>query len=740
MKEKELRELFMDLSLEEKVGQMVQVTGAFLEEGAVITGPAADAGLTPADCRLAGSVLGIAGAGRLREVQGKYMESHPHHIPLLMMADVIHGYRTIFPIPLGVAASFDPEAAEKAMRAAAAEASAAGLHVTFSPMTDLVRDPRWGRVLESFGESPWLSARLAQAFVRGYQGEGNRLSQPGNLAACDKHFVGYGAPVGGREYNHSELSEHTLREYYLPPKIAAIQAGSACVMPSFQSLNGSPCTASPKIVRDMLRGELGFSGVTISDWGAVGELTAHGVAEDAAEAAKLAVNAGVDIDMMSVCYARELAGLVRSGQVKERLVDEAVWRILCLKNSLGLFEDPFHGASPEEEKRLVLSPGHLTLARELAAKSLVLLENRDHLLPLSPDKRTAFAGPYVDSRDTCGSWAIFQNGDDTVTLRRGVLDFLGARGENASFSEGCAVMENAVLLGFGREERFGQRRDRESVMEAAVKAAAEADCAVLALGEHTLQSGEAASRSRLSLPDCQMELLRRVAAVNDRVVAVIYSGRPLVLTEVRKYAKAMVFAFLPGTMGGAALADVLYGKVSPSGRLPMSFPRNEGQIPVYHNEFSTGRPYKADGAEQKFVSRYLDVENSPLYSFGYGLSYGEFAYSPVRLTADRLRPGGKITASVTVKNVGATAARETVQLYIRDEKGSTVRPVRELKALRTVELLPGESRQAEFEIREEMLRIWDSEMKFRVEPGKFTVYIGHDSGTENGAEFQFFAD
>lgn len=732
MREEELRSLLRSMSLEEKIGQMVQVSGGFLEEGAVITGPAAEAGLTEQDCRLAGSVLGISGADRLKRIQERYMEQHPHHIPLLMMADVIHGYRTVFPIPLALGAGFRPDLVRKAARAAAEEASAAGLHVTFAPMTDLVRDPRWGRVLESNGESPWLDSAMAEAFVKGCQGEDGDLSRPDRLAACDKHFAGYGAPVGGREYNHSELSEHTLREYYLPPKIAAIRAGCACVMPAFQSLNGVPCTASRRLLRDLLREELGFEGVTVSDWSAVGELVNHGTAEDNREAAKLALEAGVDIDMMSVCYARELKGLAESGEVKEVQIDQAVFRILSLKNRLGLFEDPFRGMGEEEEKRRILTPEHRKLARELVAECSILLKN-DGVLPLDPEKATVFAGPYVESRDTCGSWAIFQDPEDTVSLRQGVEE--SGLGGKAGFYPGCHILENTTVLGFGRTEVFGEEPDREMLLEEAVKAAARADQVVVALGEHTLQSGEAASRGDLTLPAHQMELLRRICRVNSHVTAVIYSGRPLDLSEVSRLAQGVLAVFLPGTMGGAGIADMLYGRVSPAGRVSMSFPRCAAQIPVYHNEFSTGRPCKPGMEDQKFVSRYLDMPNTPLYPFGFGLSYGTFSYSPVRLSKDRMKPGETLTASVTVTNRGKMAGKEKVQLYLHDEKASTVRPGKELKGVCCLFLGPGEQGEAVFEIDEELLKIWDRNMEYRAEPGWFTVFAGPDSSTENKARF-----
>ena len=732
---KDLKALMDSMSLEEKVGQMVQVSGGFLEEGAVITGPAADVGLTTEDCLLAGSILGVAGAKRLRSIQDRYMERHPHHIPLLMMSDVIHGFKTVFPIPLALGATFNPELVERDMEIAAREAAAAGLHVSFSPMTDLVRDPRWGRVYESYGESPYLNSVMAKAYVRGYQGEDNDLSKEGRISACDKHFVGYGAPVGGREYNHSEISEHSIREYYLPAKIAAIKAGSACVMPAFQSLNGEPCSASEKIVRGLLRDELKFEGVTISDWSAVGELVNHGVAENNREAAKLAVKAGIDIDLMSVCYIRELKGLVESGEVEERLVDEAVWRILMLKNRLGLFEDPYHGAGEDAERKYILAPKHKDMAEETVAEALVLLKNEDDILPLKREEKVVFIGPYIDSRDTCGSWAIFQDENDTISFKEG-MEQKGYT-ENAEFLKGCEILENSTVLGFGRQETFGLRPDREELMDEAVKAAAKADKAVFLLGEHTLQSGEASSRGDITVPHHQLELLKRVYEVNKNIAVVFYMGRPLVLTEPEKYAKAMIAAFLPGTMGGTGIADVLYGVRTPGGRVPMSFPESVGQIPVYHNEFSTGRPYRKDGAEQKYVSRYLDVPNEPLYPFGYGLGYGKVEYSKVRLSAEHMKKGETIEATVSVKNIGKMEASEKVQLYIHDEKASTVRPVRELKGIMPVRLLPGEEKEVSFTIDEEMLKIIDVNMEFKAEPGRFTVYIGADSRTDNSAGFEF---
>lgn len=722
MREEKLLELLGEMSLEEKIGQMVQLTGDFFEAGSVITGPAAKLGLSEENVRLAGSVLGIAGAKRLKRIQKAYMERHPHGIPLLFMADVINGFRTVFPVPLAMGATFSPKLAKEASAAAAREATAAGLHVTFSPMADLVRDARWGRVMESTGEDPYLNGRFAAALVEGYRENG--------LSACVKHFAGYGAPVAGREYNHAELSMQTLREFHFPAYEAAVRAGCELVMPAFNTLNGVPCTSDHWLLSDVLKGEMGFDGVVISDWNAVGELTGHRTAKDLRQAAEEAVLAGVDIDMMSMAYAVYLKDLVLSGRVPEERIDQAAFKVLRLKNSKGLFEHPWPD-SEEKESAVFLCGPHRKLAVRMAEESAVLLKN-DGLLPLSnPSKTVAFIGPYLDSPDTYGAWAVFQDRNDTVTVSQAVRQ--SGHFPNALFAKGCDMLENATVYGFGKREVFGfDEKRRETLFREAEEMAAKADAAVLFLGEHMLQSGEAASRGEIGIPDVQLELFSRVRAVNKNTAVVVFSGRPLDLRQVSAGAKALLAVFMPGTMGGTAIVHLLSGEAAPSGRLPMSFPYSVGQVPVFYNETSTGRPYEKNGTEPKFVSKYIDIPNEPLYPFGYGLSYTEFSYSPMRL---KETAPNEFLAEATVTNTGAVGAKEVVQLYIRDEAASTTRPVRELKGFEKIWLEPGESRTVGFSITPDMLRICDRDGQFRWEPGAFTAYIGHDSRTENGAEF-----
>ncbi len=718
MEQDKLIALLNDMTLEEKIDQMLQVSGMFYTDDGVLTGPANTAGYTEEEIRLAGSVLGTVGAGQLKMIQREYMERHPHHIPLIFMADIINGFRTVFPIPLAQGCTFDPELVEECAAAAARESAAAGLHLTFSPMADLVRDARWGRVMESTGEDAWLNGCFARAMVEGYQGRSG-LREKGRIAACVKHFAGYGAPTAGRDYNTVELSERTLRDDYLPAYREAIDAGAATVMTSFNTLDRVPSSANRRLMRDILRGEMGFEGVLISDWAAIEELCSHGVARDKEEAARLALEAGVDIDMMTNCYCKHLKELVESGAVSGALIDEAVLRILKLKNDLGLFENPYKDADEQEEKVLALCDAHRRTARRMAAESFVLLKN-DGILPLAGE-RTAFIGPYVANAEVYGAWSMFGTPETTVSIEQGVKN----RGCGQTyFAEGCMLSADP-----GRSEEAAGKLLRE-----AVELAKKADRVVLALGEHRLQSGEAASRADITLPDCQMELFRQVCAVNKNVVAVIFSGRPLDIREISRQAAAVLAVWMPGTEGGNAIADVLFGDVNPSGRLSMSFPYSVGQVPIFYGQFRTGRPY-IEGTEQKYVSRYLDIPNRPLYPFGYGLSYTTFAIGPVQLSAQQMRRTDRLRVTVTVKNTGTVSGSEVVQMYLADVNGSVARPVRELRGFCKVRLEPGEEREVCFEITEEMLRFHDIHMDYVSEPGAFHVFVGDSSETENGAAF-----
>lgn len=737
MTDQELYQLLEDMSLQEKIDQLLQLTADFYGKTNrdVVTGPAAQLGISVEDIDLAGSVLNGTGAKALMQIQDTYMAKHPHHIPLLFMMDVIHGYRTIFPAPIAQGASFDPDMSQKAAAVAAREASAAGIHVVFSPMVDLVRDPRWGRVMESTGEDPYLNSRFAAAQIHGFQGDD--MKEEGKVCGCIKHFAGYGGAEAGREYNTVQISEHAFREYYLPSYGAGVKAGAGMVMTSFNTVNDIPATVNQKLMRQILRDEMGFTGVLISDYSAILETIAHGVSADEADAAHKALRAGVDIDMMTGCYAGELAALVKAGTVPETLIDESVLRILQLKNQLGLFEHPHKDADPEKEARHILCPEHRALAREAAASSCVLLKN-DGVLPIRPSQKIAFIGPYIDNYEICSSWAVTGHQEDSVTIRQAAKELLPDA--DFTFCHGVSLLpRNYVFSGFAepnRAEEFYSDvfSDPEKALADAVAAAKEADTVVLCLGEHYLQTGEATSRTELSLSTNQMELFRAVKAVNPHVAVVLFNGRPLLLDEFSRDAAAILEVWMPGTEGGHAILDLLTGAKNPSGKLPMTFPRNMGQIPIYYNHFSTGRPLQTNDP-QRFVSKYTDTPNTPLFPFGYGLSYTDFSYSEVTLSSDSFTSGEAITASVQLKNTGACTGTEVVQLYIQDVTASTVRPVRELKGFVRITLAPGEQQTVSFQISEAELAFHRADGSYGTEPGAFQVWIGGSSATENGAGF-----
>ena len=729
MKEAALRKLLNDLSMAEKIGQLVQLPGYFQNEGAV-TGPAEDMGLTQDALRLAGSYLSIIGADKIRKLQTEFMAQHPHHIPLLFMADIINGYRTVFPIPLAQGCTFDPDLVKEGAAIAAREAAASGIQVTFSPMADLVRDARWGRVMESTGEDPYLNGQMAAAMVRGYQG--NSLQEKGNIAACLKHFAGYGAPEGGRDYNNVELSPRTLREDYLPAYQAAVDAGCEVVMTSFNTLDRIPSAANEWLLKEVLRREMGFEGMVISDWNALQELLAHGIAADQKEAAFIALRAGVDMDMTSPIYIRNLEQLVKEGKVPEQWIDESVWRVLTLKNKLGLFEHPFKDADAEDEKTVLLSDSHRQAARDCAEKSFVLLKNEQHMLPLQGDE-AAFIGPYVDHPYLNGAWSIFADDQDTVTIKAALSRH--PKTANVPVAPGCPISDpDQPVMGFQRAVPPDDM-DAEAALLEAVSLSKQAKKVVLCLGEHRECAGEAASRGDITLPKCQLRLLDEVAKVNPNIIVVLFGGRPLDIRPLKEKAKAILAAWLPGTEGGTAVVRTLLGESNPSGRLSMCFPYSVGQLPIHYNHLNTGRPFHGDYHAFRFGSKYQDIPNEPLYPFGFGLSYTSFAYSPVRLSADCMTKQGSITASVTVTNTGDLPGTETVQLYLHDLAASVARPVRMLKGFRKLTLNPGEQRDVSFSVTEDMLRFYDRSMQYVSEPGDFDVFIGPDSQTDNKARF-----
>lgn len=738
MTQEQIIALLQDMSLEEKIGQMVQMIASLYDakEQGIITGPMMEnMKVTDAHLQMAGSSLLLYGAEKLSRIQKSYMEKQPHHIPQLFMYDVIHGMKTIFPIPLAQGASFNPQLSEQCAQVAAEEAAASGLHVAFTPMVDLARDARWGRVMESTGEDPYLNGVFAEAMVRGLQGDD--MSKPGRVCACVKHFAGYGGAIAGRDYNTVEVSENSFRNDYLPAYEKGIRAGAGMVMTSFNTVGGIPATTNQWLLQKVLREEMGFDGVLISDFAAIYETIAHGTSEDATDAAYQAMLAGVDIDMMTECYRIHLQELVEQGRIGEQTIDESVLRILTLKNKLGLFEDPYRSASPEKEKQVQLTSQHRALARRAAAESFVLLKNDGHILPLDTEQRIAFIGPYTDSKCLISTWAISGDVQDCVTIKEAAERVFAA--ETTRYVQGSPMMpEGYTFEGFNQagnilpEER--SQEEQSAMLREAVAAAGQADIIVMPIGEYYLQSGEATSRADITIPASQMELFEAVSAVNQNVVVVLFSGRPLAIREICAKAKAVLAVWLPGTEGGNAIVDVLTGKVNPSGKLPMSFPYCVGQLPVYYNHLATGRPNHPDKKE-RYLSKYLDIPNEPLYPFGYGLSYTSFEISPVSLSADHLTRECGLQASVTVKNAGGAPGSEVIQLYIRDLTASVARPVRELKGFQKMELQPGESRQISFEVTEEMLRFVRGDGSFGSEPGKFRLWIGNSSETENCAEF-----
>ncbi|MEL3974321.1 glycoside hydrolase family 3 N-terminal domain-containing protein [Rossellomorea oryzaecorticis] len=709
MKEQKLTSLVNEMTLDEKIAQLTQLATPFFKgasDGGQITGPMADMGITDEMIENAGSVLGASGAKEVKNIQRKHLEDNRLGIPLLVMSDIVHGYKTIFPVPLGIGCSWDLELAEKSAEIAAKEASASGVHVTFAPMVDLVRDPRWGRVMESTGEDPYLNSEYARAFVRGFQGN-DLTTEKDRVAACVKHFAAYGAAEGGRDYNTVDMSERELRENYLPAYQAALDEGCEMVMTAFNTVFGIPATGNKKLMRSILREEMGFDGILISDWGAVKEMIPHGVAEDEKEAALKALTAGVDIEMMTSTYVKYLKALVEEGQLDESLIDEAVQRILTLKEKLGLFENPYRGADEELENEIVMSAAHREASRELAAKSAVLLKN-EGVLPLKKDQKVALIGPFAENGDILGPWSWLGSKEDAVTVKEGFLQKIDP--------SQLAVAKGSDIETITEEQ-----------IKEALEAANDADVIVLALGEDSDMSGEAGCRADIKLLGAQLELIQRMKELGKPMVSVLFNGRPLDLHGVWDQTDAVLEAWYPGTEGGAAIADLLFGDRNPSGRLTMSFPYSAGQIPVYYNHFNTGRPKGAPDAQERYVSQYLDIPNSPLFPFGFGLSYTEFTYGGMKLSREKMTCEDSLEISVTVTNSGSVSGEEVVQLYVRDVSGEVVRPLKELKDFEKIKLEPGESKEVSFIIREEQLRYHHSDLTFTSDPGTFIAYIGGNS-------------
>ncbi len=702
------------MTLEEKIGQMNQYNGDW-----DATGPITKDGDKQNQIRkgMLGSMLNVTGVEHTRLLQEMAMQSRLK-IPLLFGQDIIHGYRTIFPIPLGEAASWDLTAIRQSARIAATESAAAGVHWTFAPMVDIARDPRWGRVMEGAGEDTWLGSQIARARVLGFQG--NHLGDTDAIMACAKHFAAYGAAIGGRDYNSVDMSLRTLWEVYLPPFKAAAEAGAATFMNSFNDLNGIPATGNAYLQREVLKGKWGFKGFVVSDWGSVGEMIPHGYAANNYEAAREAVTAGCDMDMESRSYIGNLAKLVRDGKVSVTLIDDAVRRILTKKFELGLFDDPFRFSNEKRAAQQWDNAGNLAIEQTIAEKSIVLLKNDNQLLPLSRNTGTiALIGPHIKSvRENLGFWS-YQWPDDTARIIT-PWDGIAHKVSSATrllYAKGCGI-DDTSRAGFAE----------------AIAVAGQADVVIMDVGEAPDMSGEAKSRSNLHLPGVQEDLIRAIRATGKPVVVMISAGRPLIFNWTADHVPAILYTWWLGTRAGNAMADVLFGDYNPSGKLPISFPRTEGQIPIYYNHFSTGRPIKSD-SDILYVSAYIDLLNGPRFPFGYGLSYTSFSYSDITLSTAAFSPDGKLTASVTLTNTGKYDGRETTQLYIRDLVGSVVRPVKELKGFQQVFLKAGESRQISFTISAEDLRFYNDKLQYIYEPGGFRLYIGGNSNEVRETKF-----
>lgn len=691
--------LLGQMTLEEKVGQLNQIhpfewfdtdivrqgkVGSIINASGALTGQGASESV---------------GAEQSNHLQQLALEARLK-IPVLFGRDVIHGYRTVFPIPLAQAAAFDPALAEQAAAVAAKEASASGIKWTFAPMLDIARDPRWGRVAEGNGEDPFLGAQMATSLVKGFQGED--MAQPDKIVACAKHYVGYGSAEGGRDYDNGEISEPTLRDVYLPPFESAVRAGVGTLMSAFLDLNGTPATANRRLLTDVLRGEWGFDGFVVSDWDSVAELVHHGIVEDRPQAATVALHAGVDMDMVSGAYLESLAANVRNGSVSLPELDEAVRRILRIKQRAGLFDYPF--TDPARFSREVLTDQSRQLARQFARQSMVLLKNENKILPLRGFRKILVAGSFIHARaELFGTWTPDGRPEDVLPLHQALK----------------AVASKDVDLWFAETH------------EQALKVGLQADVIVLLLGEHPRRSGENANVSDICLPPGQAEFVDQMVNLGKPVVLVVFAGRPLVLTRQSSQLEAILYAWHPGIEGGTALGEILFGVHAPSGRLPITFPRLTGQVPIYYNHKNSGRPVTIDG---QFTSRYIDLPNSPLFPFGFGLGYTTFEYSNPQLSQPVLRD--HLTVSADVTNTGDQPGTELPQLYVRDLVGSLTRPVRELKGFQRLELQPGETRRVTFTLAEEMLAFTRFDGSRGVEPGRYQVWIAPHSASGLAGEFR----
>ena len=696
----DFEKVISNMTLEEKAYELSQVaaTDMIQDTDAVVTG-ISYAGVPEDRFGDIGSALNFSGIDAAKKLRSALFAKKDN--PLLLMQDVVHGYKTVYPLNIAVGGTFDLELVESCAQMSAIEARANGVNVTFAPMVDLVRDARWGRVNESTGEDPYLNGQMGRAFIRGYH--------KGGIACCVKHFAAYGAAESGRDYNTTDVSDHALKEYYLKSYLECLKENPDMIMTSFNLLNGIPMNGHTELLVDLLRKQEGFDGVVISDWNGIGEMIAHGYAENMKQCAHIAANNEVDIDMCSLAYAKYLPELVREGKVSEEKVNRMVERVLKLKERLGLYENASTGISAEKDEAYCLSEEARRIARKAAEDGSVLLENNG-VLPLKKDANICLIGPYAETRELLGEWACLGNPETVVTVKEGIERLTG---KSVSAAMACAPYWNAA---------------DESGFNEALSVAQKHDVIVACLGEYSRESGESRSRSNIALADLQIKLLRKLKETGKKIVLVLFAGRPLALTEAALLADAMLFCWYPGIEGGNAIANLLYGKVDPNGKIAMSFPRSVGQCPVYYNNFSTGRPKNPDTAENFMGSTsYLDELNSPLYPFGYGLSYTKFKLFDIKLSSHEMRREECVTVSATLKNEGKRDGREVVQLYVHDKFGSCARPVKELKGFQKIALAAGEECRVRFEISEDTLAYFTASGEYKAEEGEFEIMLGTNS-------------
>ena len=723
--------LMKQMTLDEKIGQLNLVTPGGAVTGSVVS--------SDVESKIkkgqVGGLFGITGPDKIRRAQELAVKNSRLKIPLLFGLDVIHGHQTVFPIPLGLSCSWDMELIEKSARIAAIEGTADGLNWTFSPMVDIARDPRWGRVSEGSGEDPYLGSQIAKAMVKGYQG--TDLSKDNTMLACVKHFALYGAAEGGRDYNTVDMSKVRMYNEYLPPYKAAIDAGVATVMSSFNVIDGIPASGNKWLLTDVLRKQWGFKGMVVSDYTSINEMSNHGLG-DLKEVSQLSLNAGLDMDMVGEGFLTTIKKSLSEGKVTQKQIDDACKRVLDAKYKLGLFDDPYRYCNEERARTEILSEAHRKAGREIAARSFVLLKNDNQVLPLKKSGTIALVGPLADSRrNMLGTWSVGGDWQKAVTVIEGIKSVAGT-GTNILYAKGSNISDDTVFAKkvnvFGVEIDI-DKRSADDMIKEAVEAAGKSDVIIAVMGEAADMTGEASSMADIGLPESQKNLLKALAKTGKPIVLVLFNGRPMTLKWENDNIPAILDVWFGGTEAGNAVADVLFGNYNPSGKLSMSFPVHVGQVPVYHSQLNTGRPYNHEPFS-KFKSNYLDIPNEPLYPFGYGLSYSNFSYGDLKLSGNTLSTGQTIKATITITNTGSFDAVETAQLYIRDVVGSISRPMKELKAFKKIALKAGESKTVEFTVSVNDLKFYNSDLKFVAEPGDFKLFIGGNSRDTKEAAFK----